>query len=132
MHFSSSVFDSSPDCVKILDADGHVLQMNENGLCAMEIDDFASVEGHAWYSMWPTEGHSDVLAALASARSGVVARFQRPCPTAKGTEKWWDVMVAPIRDAAGTVVRFVSVSRDITALKRAEQQLRDTEEQFRT
>ncbi len=130
--FSRSLFESSPDCVKIIDADGRLLQMNANGLCAMEIDNFALFEGSPWCDMWPPEAREELVEALACARAGRVARFQRQCPTNKGTDKWWDVLVAPIRDANGTVIRFVSVSRDITDLKRAELQVREAEEQFRT
>ena len=52
--------------------------------------------------------------AIEAARAHGKGLFQQYCPTAKGTPKWWDVIVAPIRDAQGEVVRFVSVSRDIT------------------
>ena len=40
----------------------------------------------------------------------------------KGTPKWWDVIVTPIRDDAGSVQQLVTVSRDISEQKRAEQE----------
>ena len=37
-------FDQSEDCVKLISLDGTVLWINANGQCAMEIDDFTTVE----------------------------------------------------------------------------------------
>ena len=121
--FSRSVIESSPDCVKVLDAEGRLLSMNVNGTCLMEIDDFASVEGKYWSDLWPEERRGAVLAAIETARAGGTGIFQGYSPTYKGTPKWWEVFVAPILDANGKVERFVSMSRDITDRKLVEDEL---------
>ncbi len=36
--FLRSVLDASTDCLKVMDAEGHLDFMNANGLCLMEID----------------------------------------------------------------------------------------------
>ncbi len=41
--FNRSIFENSPDCVKVLELDGTLHSMNSNGLCIMEIDDIESV-----------------------------------------------------------------------------------------
>jgi hypothetical protein len=41
----SLVFESSPDCVKVLDLDGCLAAMNRNGRSLMEVDDFAALCG---------------------------------------------------------------------------------------
>jgi hypothetical protein len=43
----AAVLDQSVDCVKLIGLDGGLRWINSNGLCAMEIDDFAQVDGHA-------------------------------------------------------------------------------------
>jgi len=88
--------------------------MDFDGMCLMEIDDFSSVAGHPWASLWPSENQPIVQAAIEKARSGRVARFIAACPTPKGTLKSWEVSVAPIRDEQGTIVAFQSLSRDVT------------------
>ena len=58
------------------------------------------------------------------ARSGGVGQFDGYCCTAKGTPKWWEVVVTPIYGSEGSISEILSVSRDITARKQAEQLLR--------
>lgn len=91
--------------------------MNYNGRCAMEVDDFDRVCGIPWPELWPGEAHAALHAALAKARGGELGQFVAFCPTAKGTPKWWDVRVTPIHDRHGQLQGFLSVSRDITALR---------------
>lgn len=121
--FLRSVLDVSSDCVKTVELDGTLSYMNENGLCEMELDSFAAVEGQCWSSLWPPESANLVEDAVANARLGRKSRFEGFCPTAKGTPKWWDVAIAPMVDRSGKVVRIVSLSRDITERKAKEEQL---------
>lgn len=47
------VLESSPDCVKVLDAQGRIEFINFNGCALMEIDERCPVVGAQWDSMWP-------------------------------------------------------------------------------
>ncbi|MCC6508951.1 MAG: response regulator, partial [Pirellulaceae bacterium] len=74
-----------------------------------------------------TAAQTEVELALIRAKAGETCRFTAFRPTVKGTPKWWDVQVSPIRDAQGQVIRLLSVSRDITERKHAEEQLRSAQ-----
>ena len=112
--FLKAVLDASPDCIKIVELDGSVSFMNENGRCAMEVDDFDLLAGAQWPSLWPQENQDLVHAAVRAAQRGEASRFEAYCPTAKGTPKWWDVSVAPVPGADGQPASIVSISRDVT------------------
>lgn len=119
--FSRTVLQSSPDCVKVLSADGVVILLNEPGSCLLELDDMAQIIGKTWWDLFPEEGRARVRDAVTRARQGQVSRFEEFCPTAKGTPRWWDVQVSPVRSADGSVERVVAVSRDMTERKQAEE-----------
>lgn len=116
---SAQLFESSPDCVKLLDAQGRIAAMNVNGQCVMEIDDFKAIAGKSWKALWPEQNHAELDQALVDAVHGKVGHFNGYCPTAKGTPKWWDVIVTPVRSSEGNIDSFLSVSRDVTEMHQA-------------
>lgn len=118
--FNRSIFESSPDCVKILDLEGNLLSMNKTGMCIMEIDDFQLFIGKDWKKFWKGASEATVIKTIESAIAGTVENFVGACETAKGTPKFWEVSVGPIYNANGKVVRLISVSRDITERREAE------------
>ena len=120
--FNRSLIESSPDCIKGLDLHGNLLSMNSLGQQLMEIDDFMPYCNTSWSHFWKGIYKEKAEKALALAKSGKVGHFQGICETGKGTQKWWDVMVAPVYGDGDTVERLVAVSRDITALKELERQ----------
>ena len=105
--------------------------MNAHGCGLMEIDDACGVLGRPWLSLWPEEAAGQVRAATAGALAGREVRLEAFGPMAKGSPRWWDVVVAPVRDAEGRVLRVVSISRDVTERKRAEAALAESEARFR-
>ncbi len=128
--FNRTVLESSPDCVKVLDGEGRLQFMNANGCALMEIDDFAAVRDQPWIALWPSAGESLMHDAVEKAANGETVRFQVFATTAKGTPKWWDVILAPVSSDGERAKSLISVSRDITeskakqtALERSENRL---------
>lgn len=124
------VLTASPDCVMTLDLAGHVLTINTAGVSLLELDGADALIGAALPVLFaaPTD-QAAVTDALADARAGHRGHVQAPCPTARGTPKWWDVAVTPIPGPDGVPARLLCVSREITALKRAEEALRALSDQ---
>jgi two-component sensor histidine kinase len=119
---AASFFDASEDCVKVLSVDGSLLAMNLNGICLLEIDDFEQFRGRSWTDMWPEQARATVANAVCSASEGKGATFIADCPTAKATLKTWDVSVWPVLGNDGKPVQLISISRDITAQRQADEE----------
>ncbi|WP_292036581.1 MULTISPECIES: HWE histidine kinase domain-containing protein [unclassified Brevundimonas] len=102
------------DCLKTISLDGKLVQMDFDGLCLMEIDDFETFAGQSWSSLWPAESRDLVERSITLAKGGKVARFSADCPTAKGQMKSWEVCVTPIRNDAGEIVALQSISHDVS------------------
>jgi PAS domain S-box-containing protein len=129
--FNRSIVENSADCVKVLDNQGRLVSMNAPGERLMEIEDITPLLGTAWVDWWNEPYHSAAVEAVAVAKSGKVGRFQGPCLTAKGTLRWWDVLVAGVCDSEGILKRLIGTSRDITDSKQTELALRESEEKVR-
>ena len=132
-----ALFEAIPDCVKLLDMDGVLLAINRNGLRALEIDDAASILAKPWTALWPQPPDPAIGIALEVARAGGTGHFSAACPTARGTPKWWDVMITRTAAVDGQETRLLAISRDITeqvkadaAREEAERALHASRERF--
>ena len=123
--FNRKILASSADCIKVLDLDGRLQFMSEGGMCVMEVEDFGAVQGMCWPDFWHGEAHGQVLDAVNVAKHGGTGRFQGFATTMKGSPRWWDVIVTAMLGANGAPEKLLSISRDITATKKAEVRLRE-------
>ena len=129
--FLHGVLASSGDCIKVLDLGAKLVFMTEAGQRVMEVSDFNAIRGCPWPDFWQDQGNLDAQAAVEAAKAGGVGHFQGLANTMAGTPRYWDVQVTPIRGVDGCPVRLLSISRDITATKLAENRLRDSEDNYR-
>ena len=125
--FNKNILDHSGDCIQVLEPDGRVVLVNRPGLALLEVDDPDGLVGDSWTTTWLDDAGL-ARQAIDDAIAKGEGRFHAFRPTVKGTPKWWDVIVTPIRDAEevdgapATVQKLVTVSRDITEQKHAEQE----------
>ncbi|MCW6507040.1 sensor domain-containing protein [Lichenifustis flavocetrariae] len=117
------VFESSVDCIKLLDRDGIILLVNIGGAYLMDAADPSQLIGRNWLHFWEGATLAAAEAALASARNGHVGRSKGSAPTLKGMMKCWDSLVTPMRGPGGEVEQILVVSRDVTDLHRLNQEL---------
>ncbi|ACO47187.2 PAS domain S-box protein [Deinococcus deserti] len=129
--FLQHVIDESSDCIKVLNMEAQLLSMNAGGQHVMEVDDFSACELAFWPTFWEGENRAEVEAALDAARQGKTASFQGFARTFKGTPRWWEVTVSPLRTANGKIERLLAVSRDITARMEAERALSESQSRLR-
>jgi len=124
--FNRTILESSPDCLKVMDNEGRLVFMNKNGCDLMEVDDFNSLKNKYWWNVWGEENKQIVKASVKKSLEGEPAHFEAFCATAKGTAKWWSVIVSPVAKTADGIEQIVSVSRDITKTKKLEDLLDKT------
>ncbi len=120
-----SVIQSSPDCVEVLSPEGLTLLVNAEG-CRLLGDIADRKSGSLWAESWRDEDRISARNALKMALSGNQARFQGSSRSSADGKKWWDVIVSPIIGADGKPSKLLCVSRDITARRQAEEQMRQT------
>src|SRR5215204_1512477 len=125
--FNRSIIESSDDCIKILDLEGNLLYLNPRGMELLEIEDSASCIGSIWTEFWEGAARKLSQIAVEEAKAGGIGKFQSPCKTQRGTNKWWDVSVTPITDLQGKIRQLLVISRDITQYKLADEELRRSE-----
>jgi diguanylate cyclase (GGDEF)-like protein/PAS domain S-box-containing protein len=108
-----SVLEGSPDFIVVMTPDGAIELINSAGLrdAASSLEELKGLE---WASRWPKRAHKAVRAAVRQARAGSPARVMASYVSPTGATVWCDILVSPICDEGGNVVRLLAVTRDIT------------------
>jgi PAS domain S-box-containing protein len=123
--FTKRIIASSRDCINVLDLQGNLLSMSRGGQELMEIDDTGKYLNRPWTDFWKGDDHQAALAAVSKAAKGETEIFSGFCPTEKGTPRWWEIIVSPIKDGKNRIYRLLAVSRDITERKQAVEKLKE-------
>lgn len=115
---------SEPECVKLQTLDGVLLEMNPAGLALLEANQPGDIIGTSVYDMIAPEfrdAYRDLTNRVFAGESGVM-EFQ--LVSLKGRRRWMETHAVPLRDARGKVISLLGITRDITARKHAEDEVR--------
>lgn len=118
-----SIVDASPDSILLIGTDGQILFANQACRDGMELGRDAGVVSSCWLQCWPAATRDRAREAFAAALAGGSGRFAAPRPTAAGDLRWWDVVISPVLSESGEPLRLVSIARDITEQKTAEDRI---------
>ncbi len=129
--FRRTIFDSEPECVKVVGRDFTLLDMNPAGLRMIGASSREQVIGQSvlalvapeWRSAF-TEMHQEVLRG-----ESVVAEFET-CGL-DGVRRWMETHAVPLRDKEQMVTGHLAITRDITERRHAERAVRESEERYR-
>jgi PAS domain S-box-containing protein len=119
-----AIFEVEPECVKLVDQDGRLLEMNPAGLSMIEADSPGQVLGQPVFLLIAPEWRAAYAEFHQRIFDGDTAALEFEIVSLKGTRRWMESHAVPLRDAAGKVTALVAVTRDITARKQAQEENR--------
>lgn len=123
-HHLRAILESEPACVKLLDAEGRILEMNPAGMAMTEADEPQQVIGRNVCDIITREHHANFLDRNRRVFDGEPFTMEYEILGFKGTNRWLETHATPLRDASGTITSALSVTRDITHRKNLERELR--------
>ncbi len=118
--------ESSPDMIYLIDTEGFVQYVNQAGL-AMFGGSSRAVIGKHLRDLFPhtiAERHINVIKGIFSTGRSFKSELLEEFPKGK---RWIEARLSPIRDSKGAIVAVLGLSQDITARKRAEEELQRAE-----
>jgi PAS domain S-box-containing protein len=125
-----SIIETSPECVKLVAADGTLLQINSAGLAMIEADDVQDVLGQCVYPL-VAASHRDAFRAMNERVClGQKESLEFEVVGLRGTPRWMETHAVPLRNPADGSVAQLAITRDVTDRKQAELALRLSEERF--
>ncbi len=118
-----AIVDAELECVKMLAADGSLLMMNPAGLAMIQAESFDQVRGRCVYPL-VDEPYREAFKRLAEGVfRGGKGTLEFEMIGLKGRRLRLETYAVPLRDENGEIFALLSVTRDITERKRAEEAL---------
>ncbi len=119
----TAILDNEPECVKVVDLNGNLLEMNPAGLKMIEADSAAMVLGKNVIGLVYEEDkllYQELHNRICKGETGT-ADFR--IISLKGTQRWMESNSVPLKNAEGEIYATLSVARDITEIKKKSDEL---------
>jgi diguanylate cyclase (GGDEF)-like protein/PAS domain S-box-containing protein len=117
-----TVIENEPECIKIIDAQGRLIQMNPAGLAMIEADSLEQVAGHPILDVIAPEYRAAYANLHKRVLAGESMQMKYEVLGLKGGRRWLETHAVPMQDH-GKVVHL-AVTHDITERMLAEEKLR--------
>ncbi|WP_428718040.1 response regulator [Undibacterium curvum] len=122
-----AIFEAEPECVKVVNANGDLLEMNSAGLAMLEADSLESVRQHTLINFVAPKYRDDFRALMQTAIAGGNGLLQFEITGLRGSRRWLETHAVPIRDNVHEDTMVLAVTRDISERRRTEEALRQSE-----
>ncbi|MFZ6849254.1 response regulator [Undibacterium sp. RuRC25W] len=126
-----AIFDAEPECIKVIDHVGDLVEMNLAGLSVLEARNIDEVRRHGLNSFIHPKYREGFHSLFKSVISGNSGSMEFEITGLLGTRRWLETRAVPIRDSANVHVMMLAVTRDISERRHAEEALRQSELDFR-
>jgi PAS domain S-box-containing protein len=121
--FLKAIFDSAPECIKIIDRHGRILAMNAAGLAMLQADSAKQVIGRSAYQIICSRHHQNFAALTENVFNGRSGKLGFEIIGLKGKRFFLETNSVPLRNSDGEIVACLSITRDISERKQAQEQI---------
>jgi PAS domain S-box-containing protein len=119
-----TIFEAEPECVKLVDANGKLMEMNTAGLVMLEAESIDQINAHSLVDFVLPKYRNDYIELHKQVMKGKDGYIEYEALGLKGTKRWMETNAVPIIDINGSVSMMLSVTRDISKRKQEEHHLR--------
>ncbi|NMG20474.1 PAS domain S-box protein [Brasilonema bromeliae] len=119
-----AIIDAEPECVKLVAADGTLLEMNAAGLAMIEVESADAVIGKSIYSLIAPEYKAAFQHLNDSVcTEGKKGTLEFEIIGCRGTRRWMETHAVPLRNESNGTLIQLAITRDITLQKQAQESL---------
>jgi diguanylate cyclase (GGDEF)-like protein/PAS domain S-box-containing protein len=115
-----AIVGAEPECVKLLDGEGTLLEINPAGLAMIEAESLEVVAGQCVYALIAPAYRQRFKDLTDRVCRGERGTLEFEIVGLRGARRWLETHAVPLRDEATGKNLLLGITRDITAHKRAE------------
>lgn len=119
-----AIIDAEPECVKVITADGVLVQMNSAGLAMIEASHAHQVVGKPIYQLLQPEYREPFRAFTEKVLRGEKGIMEFEIIGLKGAHRWMETHAVSMPGENDGSSLMLAITRDVTARKQAEKRLR--------
>ncbi len=120
----STIYNANPDCIRIIDANGIILDMNPTGVAMLEAASLDEIKGRCIYDFVDAGQRDEFIEMNRRVFAGAAVSLEFMAWTLKGNRLWMEANSVPLFDGDGHVIENLSITRNITRRKEIEEALR--------
>ncbi|HOP40003.1 MAG TPA: PAS domain S-box protein, partial [Geobacteraceae bacterium] len=117
-HEFNALLDAIPDCILLQSSDLEIVWANRAAMKLFNEKGIRSEERHCFMLLHQTSTPHEGCPVLESFATGMPAKG-----IVSMTDRIWEVRAVPVKDESGETVNVIEIGRDITEMKKLEQQL---------
>ncbi len=121
-----TIFESEPECVALLGADGALLEINPAGLAMIEAA-AADIPGRCLDTLVEPEYRDAFRKLIAGVFDGDSGSLLFELTGLAGGRRWMEMNAVPLRGPDGVIASALSIARDVTAQHDMEERLRQAQ-----
>ena len=125
-----TILNTDPDCIKLMNIECEIYEINKAGLAMIEADSFETIKGKSLLPLVVSTYSKMVSSLVKEAFNGMSGQIQFEMVTMKGTRLWCEINIAPYYNAQGLIIWALGVTRDITKRKADEEKMKRSSERF--
>ncbi len=121
-----AILDNAPQCIKILNEQGELLEMNKRGIEIIEASNIEEIKALPLLNIIKQEYRESFKNLIDAVFQNKPGQLQFQIITLKGNIIWLESHAVPILDKQGKVVTLLAVTNDITDRKKQEVELQES------
>nr|WP_315393432.1 EAL domain-containing protein [uncultured Duganella sp.] len=118
-----TIIETEPECIKVVDAQGHLLEMNAAGLKILEAGSLEELQKHVLTDLILPEYRDAFIALHQRVIGGENGHLEFKIEGLKGGQRWLETHAAPMTGANGEPRMLLGITRDITDRKLAHERI---------
>ena len=118
-----TILETQPECVKLVDEHGKIIEINRAGLDMLELDSLEDLENRPLTQFVAPIDQNRLTELHAFVMQGKMQRLEFSMITAKGAVRHVETYAAPLRHPSGEVRAMLAITRDLTERRSSQERI---------